>query len=149
MVVVFQPGCILLHIPGLGQTGTVRTRHTGRMRHAMLAGALVLLGLATAAWSATPQPEGKARVRLLDTAPVTLRGISFEPLETVRLRLELGERVATRQVGASPTGTFTVRFPAMRYNRCSGSLALTATGREGSRVSWELVPLECPTRLDS
>lgn len=119
------------------------------MRKAMLAGLVVLLALTTAASAATPRPEGKSRVRLLDPAPLTLQGVAFEPLERVRLRVELGDHAVTRVLRATRAGGFTTTYPALRYTRCNGSLAVTATGRMGSRVSWELVSLECPNTADA
>lgn len=90
-----------------------------------------------------------ARVRILDTAPLELRGSGFEPGERVRLKVSHDDRVVTRKVRAGEGGGFTTSFLAVRYGRCGGSLRLVAVGTRGSRVSWELVPLECPDRADS
>jgi hypothetical protein len=98
--------------------------------------------------AAQAQSGEKPRVRILDLAPVTLRGFDFEQSEAVRLVVRLGDRTVVRKLVASSSGSFTATYPAMRYNRCSGSLEVAATGRRGSRVSWELIPLDCPTRLD-
>jgi hypothetical protein len=90
-----------------------------------------------------------AKVRLMDAAPVTLRGVGFAPSEGVKLTVALGERKAKRSVQATRAGLFTATFSSFRYNRCSGSLEVRAVGSKGTRVSWELIPLECPDLGDS
>jgi hypothetical protein len=89
------------------------------------------------------------RVRMLDTAPVTLRGIGFAAGERVRLTVSLGELVAARMLRAGVAGGFTTTFASMRYGRCGPPLSVKAVGSRGSRVSWKLVPLECPGDADS
>ena len=113
---------------------------------ASLAAATAVLFLATG--TAHAQSEAKPRVRLLDPAPLTLRGLNFEETEAIRLVVRLGDRTVLRKVRATSSGSFTATYPAMRYSRCAGSLEVTATGRKGSRVSWELLPLDCPTLDD-
>jgi hypothetical protein len=110
---------------------------------------LASLVVASAISGMTPMDDGTAKIRLLDPTPVTLRGLGFQPLERVRLTVRLGEVRAKRAVRATRAGRFTTRFPALRYGRCSGELAVTAVGRLGSHVSWELVPLECPNQGDT
>jgi hypothetical protein len=89
------------------------------------------------------------RVRMLDTAPVTLRGVGFDAGERVHLSVSLGELTASRTVRAGRAGGFTTAFTSMRYGRCRPPLSVKAMGSRGSRVSWKLVPLECPDRADS
>jgi hypothetical protein len=113
-----------------------------RLALAAIAVLLFVVGEAQARSDAAP------RVRLLDPAPLTLRGSEFEPAEYVRLVVRLGDRTVVRKFRATSAGAFTSIFPAMRYDRCTGSLEVTATGRKGSRVSWELIPLECPDTRD-
>ena len=91
----------------------------------------------------------QTRVRMLDTAPLTLRGVGFDRAERVRLTVSLGERIAVRKVRASEAGTFTEVFRALSYGRCGPPLAVKAVGLRGNRVSWELVPLECPDNADA
>jgi hypothetical protein len=109
--------------------------------------AAVIVAFLVGGGSAQAQ-DAKPRVRLHDTAPLTLRGVNFEPAEAVRLVVKLGDRTVVRKLQATRSGSFTSIYPAMRYTRCNGSLEVTASGRTGSRVSWELTPLECPTRAD-
>ena len=126
------------------------------MRTTMGAAVVALLGVATGIANAAQPPllleptnQGKAKVRLLDTAPVTLRGVDFAPTEPVRLTVSIGQRTVVRKLVATRAGTFTAAFSAMRYNRCGASLEVRAVGRMGNRVSWELIPLDCPTRADA
>ena len=118
---------------------------------AIVALLVVATGIANAAQppSLRDLEQGKARVRLIDSAPLTLRGVDFAPAEPVKLTVSLGERIATRKLVATRAGTFTVAFGAMRYSRCGASLDVRAIGRMGARVSWELIPLDCPTRDDT
>jgi hypothetical protein len=116
------------------------------MRASFAAAIAVLL---FAVGAAQAQRDAKPRVRLLDPAPLTLRGLGFDPAEPVRLVVTLGDRTVVRKLRAASSGSFTAVYPAVRYNRCTGSLEVSATGRTGSRVSWELVPLECPAAIDA
>jgi hypothetical protein len=86
----------------------------------------------------------QTRVRMLDPAPLTLRGVDFGRHELVRLTVSLGEKTAARKLRASDAGAFTARFPELRYGRCGPPLSVKAVGSRGSRVSWKLVPLACP-----
>jgi hypothetical protein len=110
--------------------------------------AAAIVGLLCAVGTAYAQGDAKPRVRLLDPAPLTLRGLDFAPSEYVRVVVRMGARDVVRKLRATEDGAFTSRYPAMRLDRCSGSLEVTATGRRGSRVSWELSPLDCPNRQD-
>jgi hypothetical protein len=93
--------------------------------------------------------DRQTRVRMLDMAPLTLRGVGFARDERVSLKVSLGEQTTARKLRANDAGVFTTTFRELRYGRCGGSLAVKAVGSHGSRVSWEIVPLECPDRADS
>lgn len=120
------------------------------MRSLGLTTVLASLALALVASPSVAGAAGQTRVRLLDTAPLTLRGVGFERWERVRLTVSLGDRSVVRKLRAGAAGGFTTSFEAMRYGRCGpGALTVKAVGSYGSRVSWELVPLECPDDTDS
>lgn len=87
--------------------------------------------------------SGEAKVRMLDPAPLTLKGVGFAAQERIRLTVSLGERTLVRKLVARTTGTFLVRFPTATYDRCSGELSVKAVGSRGSGASWTLVPLDC------
>ncbi len=97
----------------------------------------------------TASVEAQTKVRMLDAAPLTLRGVGFARHESVRLTVSLGERTSVRKLRASAAGTFTTVFRELRYGRCGPPLEVAATGSRGHRVSWGLVPLSCPDRADS
>ena len=85
----------------------------------------------------------------MDPAPLVLQGAGFDREELVRLTVSLGDRTATRKLRASKAGSFTTRFDAIRYSRCGPALEVEAVGSRGHRVSWELVPLDCPSGASS
>ena len=114
------------------------------MRTLGIAVALTSLALAVGTSSAEPGVAGHTRVRLLDPAPLALKGVGFAPREWVRLTVSLGETTVVRRLRADGAGVFTTLFRTIRYDRCSGPLSVKAVGSRGSRTSWELVPLECP-----
>jgi hypothetical protein len=117
------------------------------MRSARTAVTLLLLALAVGTSTADADVVGPAKVRLVDPEPVALRGVGFAPNERVRLTVSLGESTIVRRLRASRAGAFTTVFGAIRFDRCSGSLGVKAVGSRGSRVAWELVPLECPAEI--
>jgi len=119
------------------------------MRGLGLTAVLASLALAVSVSCSDAGVVGQTRVRIMDPAPLTLRGVGFERGERVRLTVSLGDRTVVRKLRAGDAGRFTALFSAMRYDRCGGPLSVKAVGSRGSRVSWELVPLECPDDSDS
>ena len=111
----------------------------------MLVAGVVLVAVEHAASSVGAQTT----VRLADPTPVTLRGVGFVPYESIRLEVRLGEELRTRKLRAGREGGFREVFSTLRYDRCHGALTIRAVGARGSRVSWKIVPLECPARDDS
>jgi hypothetical protein len=118
------------------------------MRGLVLTVALVL-ALTIGVSCADAGVDTTTRVRMLDTTPVTLRGVGFAAGERVRLTVSLGELIAARTLRAGVAGGFTATFASMKYGRCGPPLAVKAVGSRGSKVSWKLVPLECPDHADS
>jgi hypothetical protein len=124
---------------------------TGILGHEMhrlvlttVAASALAVGVASADAGAT-----KPRVRIMDPAPLVLQGVGFDREEVVRLTVSLGDRTVTRKLRANRLGAFTTRFDAMRYSRCGPALEVKAVGSLGHRVSWQLVPLDCPTGASS
>jgi len=110
---------------------------------------MLVAGLALVAVESVASSAGlQMTVRLADPTPVTLRGVGFVPYESVRLEVRLGEELRIRKLRAGQGGGFREVFSALRYDRCHGALAIRAVGARGSRVSWKIVPLECPARDD-
>ena len=110
---------------------------------------MLVTGLALVAVESVASSAGlQTTVRLADPTPVTLRGVGFVPYESVRLEVRLGEELRIRKLRAGQGGGFREVFSALSYDRCHGALAIRAIGARGSRVSWKIVPLECPARDD-
>lgn len=109
--------------------------------------ALVLLLAGVLASSS--ESAGGPRVRIIDRSPLALRGSGFGPHERVRLSVAVGPRSEFRFVRALGTGTFLLRFPGIVYDRCHGTLKVTAVGLRGHRTGFILQPLPCPAATDS
>jgi hypothetical protein len=87
-------------------------------------------------------PAGAARnqraptLRVVDLAPLTVRGTGFVPAEKVRLALRPGRpRAVVRTVSAGPSGSFRAGFGLAAVEPCRGAVVITATGSRGSRAS--------------
>ena len=111
------------------------------MRRTALAVALVAvaLGASTAGQSATSREPA---MKIVDRAPLTLRGTGFAAGERVRLVVRVPGRVQKR-VTASRRGIFVAAFNKAAYNRCSGLTAF-AIGSRGSRARLLLPAPVCP-----
>ena len=105
--------------------------------------AIVLVALGTACGAAA-QVEGdsarKARVEIVRTAPLTIRGTGFKAGERVRL-LATGDGVETRRIAATTAGSFTARF-GLPAGRCT-ALVVQAIGNMGSRATIDRPTLDC------
>jgi hypothetical protein len=113
------------------------------MRTTFAAAALVA-GLALAP-GATSAPGANPSVRFFNLIPVKVRGAHFVPGERVRLTLRAGAATRVRTAVASTRGSFAVSFGRLaEKDRCSGSVAVTAVGARGDRVSYRLPQMACP-----
>jgi hypothetical protein len=116
-----------------------------RLALTAVAASALILGLASA-----DAGVAKTRVRMVEPAPLVLQGVGFERAELVRVTVSLGDRSTTRKLRANRAGSFTTRFEGIRYSRCgAAALEVDAVGSRGHRVSWKLVPLDCPARAGS
>lgn len=105
------------------------------MRGALLAlaavAALALLGVGPA----TGSPARAPSLSLVTLAPLELRGAHFVPRERIEVTLSVGRVRREREVRASGSGSFRVRFdPFLAVDVCRGALVVTARGSEGSRA---------------
>lgn len=116
-----------------------------RMRRALLllAAALITLALVPASAAVGPTANGKARLRLLGPAPVTVRGTGFAAGERVIVRVVGLGGMTRRSVTAGPRGGWTTTFRNRSYDRCGG-LIIGAVGNRGSRAGLRLPPGLCP-----
>lgn len=111
----------------------------------------VVLALIAVALATLPEASGTAParpvLRLVDSAPVVLRGSHFLPRERVLVRLTVGELKRAKNVRATAAGRFSAVFSSVSYDRCAAHLSAVATGRGGSRASLKLPQPACPPPL--
>lgn len=106
---------------------------------ALIAGALAIPASGGAAEMTS---ERTARLHLVSTAPVKVRGTGFRAAERVRVTA-ISEWRRTKRVVATRTGRFTVSFGGVAYDRCNG-LVVTAEGAQGSLARFKLPQPLCP-----
>jgi hypothetical protein len=109
----------------------------------LLAGVLVLLALIPAGAAVDTTAAGKARLRLVDPAPVTVRGTGFAAGESVSVSVRGLGGMTRKNVTAGRLGGWTVTFRNRAYQRCGG-LIVSALGNRGSRAGLKLPPALCP-----
>lgn len=90
----------------------------------------------------------KARLRMVDTDPLTVSGREFRIGERVRVRVAAGEQRRTRRVTAGRSGGFEVSFRSVALNLCDGPVTVFARGSDGSRATLKLPGFECPPAHD-
>jgi hypothetical protein len=83
-------------------------------------------------------PTGSAKLRLLDRAPLTLRGAGFKAGERVSVTAT-ASREAVRRVRALASGGFVVTFTGLTAGRCTLVRAV-AVGNRGSRTVLKILP---------
>jgi hypothetical protein len=116
------------------------------MRTALVIALALSLGLlGTAASGGGGVSAGKATLKLQRTAPLTLRGARFVRAERVVVSVR-GNRRQTKRVTANDCGVFVVTFPCVTYDRCD-ALRAHAVGSRGSRAGLKTPPLLCPPSL--
>jgi hypothetical protein len=86
---------------------------------------------------------GKARLRLLDTAPITVRGVGFAAGERVSVTVRGLSGMTRKSVTAGARGGWTTAFRNRAFDRCGG-LMVGAVGNRGSRAGLRLPPTLCP-----
>jgi hypothetical protein len=96
--------------------------------------AIVPAGLAA---SAVPH------LRIVDEAPLRLRGTGFKARERVTLKVTLGQTTVKRLVTTTAGGSFTAVFTKLRLDRCQ-PLRVEAAGAKGDRASFQLETFGCP-----
>jgi hypothetical protein len=83
-----------------------------------------------------------ARVRLVDTDPVTVRVTGFKAHEHARLAVSAGKELVRRSATAGSGGAFTMRLSGVDANSCTG-FSVTVTGDQGSRATYKRAPGMC------
>jgi hypothetical protein len=111
-------------------------RHTFRVvRGTGLAAVVIAFVWASAGPSSAARP--KPHLRLLDRAPLTLKGTYFRARERVRVTVTTTE-TQTRVVRASRVGSFTTQFDNVTIGRCGG-LAVRAVGAQGAQATLKVL----------
>jgi hypothetical protein len=87
--------------------------------------------------------SGPARLRLVNTDPVTLRATGFKAHEHARISVAAGKQLVRRSATAGSGGAFTMRLPGVDANNCTG-FAVTVVGDRGSRATYKRAPGMCP-----
>jgi hypothetical protein len=104
----------------------------------------VLFAVACAS-SSTDAAVSRPALRLVDSAPITVRGTSFRARELVRVTFVQGATKVTRTRRATLRGTFTTSAGEdTRLDRCGDFLLVTAVGGRGSRASLKAPLPDCP-----
>ena len=108
--------------------------------------AVIVLAASIAAVGATGSAARKQpQLRVVDLAPVTVKGRGFRARERVRVVAALEEQRRTRTVRASTLGTFTATFETLSAHRCSAGGTVEAIGALGSRGDAKIPRQpECP-----
>jgi hypothetical protein len=102
-----------------------------------------MLALAPVGTAVDTTTAGKARLRLLDSAPVIVRGTGFAAGESVSVSVRGLGAMTRKSVTAGRRGGWTATFRNRAYQRCSG-LIVSALGNRGSRAGLRLPPALCP-----
>lgn len=110
----------------------------------LLVAFLVLVPVGAAAQETA---AGKAKLRLMSSAPLKVKGTGFVPGERVAVRVR-GMQGGVRLKGttASRSGAWVLSFPSITYERCSG-LIVNAVGNQDSRAGIKLPQPLCPPPL--
>ena len=101
----------------------------------------VMLVAALGAGTAVAGTRAKAKVMVMSTAPVTVRGTSFHPRERVTVTV-IASSTRTKIVKANSRGAFTATFTRFAIGHCQG-YEIRANGNHGSLATLKLTP-ECP-----
>ena len=104
--------------------------HSSHVRVALVAVCISAVTVGHAVASTLRAPA----LRIVDDAPVVVRGTGFYPLERVRVTLTRNGRVTTRQARATSAGTFRAGFGLIALDPCVGFVVVRATGARGSRA---------------
>jgi len=105
---------------------------------AIASAATIATGGRTARADTTPS---QAKLRLMATDPLAVRGLAFHPGERVSVVLRLStDATWTQRTTASQAGVFNVVFSGARAGHCTG-ITVRATGRAGSAAVFHRIPL--------
>ncbi len=87
--------------------------------------------------------QTRPTLRIADATPLTLRGTHFQPGESVRVTVVMGEKTLARKLRAGALGGFTVRFVGVRLDYCALPLVIKARGASSGLVRARLPIVDC------
>jgi hypothetical protein len=93
-----------------------------------------LLGVLIAPLAPAASESTRPALRVLDKAPLILRGTGFKPAERVKVTVVTQPAQLVRRSSTSRFGTFVVRFDTT-VDPCYGARAAAAVGMRGSKAS--------------
>jgi hypothetical protein len=96
--------------------------------------AFSLLGVLIAPLAPAASGSAHPALRVLDKAPLILRGTGFEPAERVKVTVVTQPAQLVRLTRASRFGKFVVQFDTV-VDACYGARTARAVGRRGSKAS--------------
>jgi hypothetical protein len=108
--------------------------------------AAIVLMVVPAGAAAGERASGKAKLRLLSSAPLKVKGTGFASGERVVVRLRSAATVTRRRTTAGRTGAWVLGFPRLYADRCD-VLVVSAVGNRGSRAGLKLPQPLCPPPL--
>ena len=98
---------------------------------------------AVVAAAAGAQTASRPALRVVSLHPITAKGTHFGAREHVQVRFAIGRSAATKQVVATPAGSFVVHDGPESYDPCSNALVVTAIGSRGSHAFVKIPPRMC------
>ena len=102
---------------------------------------VLVVTLIAAVGAATAVAGTRARVAVMSTAPMTVRGTSFHARERVTVTVTV-DTTRTMVVKANAHGVFTATFAHFAIAHCIG-YSIRAKGNHGSLATLKVIP-ECP-----
>jgi hypothetical protein len=117
-------------------------RKTGLL--VMTVAATGLLAISIGAGQAT---RARPQLRVIDLAPLVVKGERFRSLERVRLTVTEDGTSVSRRVRATRRGSFSASFANIVVDRCSSDFSAFAVGALGSRAAAKIPQPQCPPRL--
>ena len=107
---------------------------------------VAFLVLVPAGAAAHDTAAGKAKLRIMSSTPLKVKGTGFAPSERVLVRVRGREGLTRKRVTAGRSGAWVLGFPSVSYERCSG-LIVSAVGSQGSHAGVKLPEPLCPPPL--
>jgi hypothetical protein len=86
--------------------------------------------------------QERARIGIVDEAPLVVRGTGFHSAERVTVTVTHGKAVYRKAVTATATGVVVARWKVPMATTCASTFVL-ALGSEGSRASYRNVANDC------